>query len=67
MSCIKDREIPEKTGFCDRRIIDDREESSRVRHESPTEERLVVVQQVDKIDEAIKIGVLVAELHHHAA
>src|SRR5262249_60438191 len=56
-----------ETGFPDRRVINDRQKARRVGHYGPLEQRLIVVEQIDQIDVSIKVGVLVAELHHHPA
>jgi hypothetical protein len=56
-----------EAGFRDGRVVDDREKARRIGHDGPIEERLVMVEQVDEIDVAIEVGVLVAELHHHSA
>src|SRR5262249_12512396 len=56
-----------EAGLPNRRIVHDREEARRIRHHSPIEERFVVVKQIDQVDVAIEVCVLVAELHHHTA
>jgi len=38
-----------------------------VRHDGSLEERFVMVEQIDEIDIAIEVRVLLAELHHHAS
>ena len=55
-----------QAGLADGRVVHDRQKARRVRHDGPVEERFVVIEQIDEIDVAIEVGVLVAELHHHA-
>ena len=51
-----------EAGLADRRIVDDGQETGRVRHDGAVEERLVVVEQVHQVDVAVDVGVLVPEL-----
>src|SRR5713101_4544716 len=53
--------------LADSRVVHNREKSCRVRHDGSVEERFVVVQQIDEVDIAIEVRVLLAELHHHAS
>ena len=51
--------------FADGRVVDDRQKPRRIGHDRPIEQRLVMVEQIDKEDVAVEIGGLVTELHHH--
>jgi hypothetical protein len=56
-----------EAGFCDRWIIDDGEEARRIGHDRAVEECLVVVEQIDQVDVAFKVSILLTELLHHPA
>jgi hypothetical protein len=56
-----------EAGFPDGRVVNDRQKASRVGHYSPIEECFVVVEQIDQVNVAIEVRVLVAEFHHHPA
>ena len=51
-----------QAGLADGRVVDDRQEARRVRHQGAVEQRLVLVEQPDQVDVAIEIGGLVSEL-----
>ncbi len=51
-----------QAGLADGRVIDDRQEAGRIRHQGAVEQRLVLVEQPDQVDVAIEIGGLVSEL-----
>ena len=53
--------------LADGRVVHNREKSRRVRHDGSVEEGLVMVEQIDEVDVAIEVRVLLAELHHHAS
>ncbi len=55
-----------QTRFADGRVIHNREKARRVRHDRCVEERFVVVEQIHKINITVEIGILLAQLHHHA-
>jgi hypothetical protein len=50
-----------QASFADRRVIGDRQEPRRVRHERAVEEGLVVIEQNGQVDGAVDVGGLVAE------
>src|SRR6202022_2088241 len=56
-----------EAGLADGRVVHNRKKTRWVRHDSPVEERCVVVEQIDEVNIAIEVRVLVPELHHHAA
>src|SRR5262249_48614675 len=55
-----------QAGFTNRRVINDRQEPRRVRHDGPVEERFVVVEQVHQVDVALQVRGLLRELKVHA-
>src|SRR5260370_6976412 len=56
-----------QTGFADGRVVYDRKEAYRIRHDSSVEKRLVMIEKIREVNVAIKVCALMAELHHHAA
>jgi hypothetical protein len=56
-----------EAGFADGRVIDDRQKARWIGHDRPIKERLVVVEEIDQVDVAVKVGALVTKLHHHPA
>ena len=56
-----------ETCLTDCRIVHDRQKARRIRHDGPVKERFVVIEQIDEVDVAIEVSVLLAELQHHAA
>ncbi len=52
--------------FADGRVVNNREKARRVRHDRCVEERFVVVEQIHEINITVEIGILLAQLHHHA-
>ena len=56
-----------ETGLADCRIVHDRQESRRIRHNGAVEQGFVVVEQIDEIDVTIKVGVFMPQLGQHAS
>ena len=49
----------------DGRIVHDRKKPGGVRHDGPIKESFIVIEQVDQVNVALQIRVLLAELEHH--
>src|SRR5271170_7327253 len=56
-----------QASFPDGWVVNDRQKASGVRHDSPIKEGFVVIEQVDQVNVAIKVRILVGELQHHPA
>jgi hypothetical protein len=56
-----------ETGLADRRVVDDRQEAGWIGHDGPVKQGFIVVEQVDQVDVALEVCVLMAELQHHSA
>jgi len=56
-----------ETGFPDGWVVNDGQKARRIGHYSPVEKCFVVVEQIDQVNVAIEVRVLVSELHHYPA
>ena len=56
-----------QASFPDGWVVNDRQKASGVRHDSPIKEGFVVIEQVDQVNVAIKVRILMAQLQHHPA
>lgn len=50
-----------------RRVVDNRQETSRIRHDQSVKQRFVVVEQVHEVNVATEVGAFVSELQQNPA